>query len=85
MRPPFEEKIASEIAAKMFIMVKVITITGRLSMVAKTALTMPKKAPRSTAISKETKRLWVLLYKSAAMVAHMREALPKDISKPPWE
>lgn len=61
IRPPYFSKIASEIAAKMFLLVKVITITGRLSLVAKIALTIPRTAPKTIETSNETTLLFVAL------------------------
>ena len=69
----------------MFIIVKVITMTGRFSMFAKTALTMPKPAPRRMATKNERKMLCVEFQRIPAQVAHIRDAGPSDISKDPLE
>ena len=61
INPPYSPIMASCTAAIMFIIVRVITITGRLSMVARIALRIPKPAPTTIAKIKESARFAVAL------------------------
>ena len=52
---------------------------------AKIAFIIPRPAPTTIATINDRARLLVELYIKAAMVAHINDALPSDISNPPCE